>query len=120
MSNVNHPDHYNQGGIECIDAIESAVQNLSGYEGYLIGNAIKYLWRHKQKGGVESLEKAIWHIEKQIEYLVETENDDYDFDFSIDYDDEDDNQVDVSIVSDKSIHDIIEILASALRDPKCK
>jgi hypothetical protein len=119
MSNVNHPDHYNQGGIECIDAIESAVQNLSGYEGYLVGNAIKYLWRHKQKGGVESLEKAIWHIEKQIEFLVDNETNDYDFDFSIATDDDEDD-IDISIVSDKTIHDIIEILASALRDPKCK
>ena len=34
--------------------------------------------------------------------------------------DDDEDDVDISIVSDKTIHDIIEILASALRDPKCK
>ena len=61
---VNHPSHYNQGGIECIDAIEAATHNLSGLEAFCTGNAIKYLWRWKEKNGVEDLDKAIWYINK--------------------------------------------------------
>ena len=64
---VNHPDHYNKGMIECIDAIESAVSGISGFEGFCIGNAIKYLWRWKHKGGIEDLKKAKWYIDKVIE-----------------------------------------------------
>lgn len=46
---VNHPSHYNQGGIECIDAIKSATCDLDGVEAFCTGNAIKYLWRWKEK-----------------------------------------------------------------------
>lgn len=70
--NVNHPAHYTQGGIECIDAIEAAVKGLSGIEAVCTGNAIKYLWRWKQKNGVEDLRKARWYIDRLIE---EKEND---------------------------------------------
>ena len=61
---VNHPAHYTQGGIECIDAIKAAVG--SGFEAYLVGNIIKYLWRYKYKGGAESLEKAEWYLKRLI------------------------------------------------------
>lgn len=64
--NVNHPAHYTQGGIECIDAIEAAVSELSGIEAVCTGNAIKYLWRWKQKNGVEDLKKARWYIDRLI------------------------------------------------------
>ena len=67
MSNVEHPEHYNVGAIECIDSIEAATESLSGFEGFCAGNAIKYLWRWKHKGGVEDLEKAKWYIDKLIE-----------------------------------------------------
>jgi hypothetical protein len=61
---VNHPPHYTQGGIECIDAIKAATEGLDGFEGYCTGNAIKYLWRWKHKNGVEDLKKADWYIRK--------------------------------------------------------
>ena len=54
--NVNHPAHYNQGGIECIEAIKAATG--SGFIKYCTGNVIKYLWRYDNKGGVEDLKKA--------------------------------------------------------------
>lgn len=59
---VNHPSHYNQGDVECIAAIEAATKNLNGIEAFCTGNAIKYLWRWKEKGGKQDLEKAIWYI----------------------------------------------------------
>lgn len=45
---VNHPAHYTSGDIECIDAIKAACGEH--YEGYLQGNAMKYLWRYRLKG----------------------------------------------------------------------
>lgn len=67
---VNHPKHY-QGKVECIDAIESAIEGLEGIEAMCTGNAIKYLFRWKKKGGIEDLRKAIWYIQKMINHEVE-------------------------------------------------
>ena len=61
---VNSPPHYNQAGIECIDAIRAATGD--GYEYYLQGNIIKYLWRYRYKNGVQDLEKAKWYLNKLI------------------------------------------------------
>jgi len=57
---VNHPPHYTQGSIECIDVIED--WGLGFHE----GNALKYLCRWKHKNGVEDLKKAKWYIERLI------------------------------------------------------
>lgn len=54
---VQHPNHYCKGGIECIDAIKASM-TPEAYKGYLKGNCLKYLWRYEAKGGVESLRKA--------------------------------------------------------------
>jgi hypothetical protein len=66
MEKVDHPAHYNAGSIECIDAIEEAVKGLDGKEAFATGNAIKYLWRWKRKGGKEDLKKAVWYINRLI------------------------------------------------------
>lgn len=70
---VNHPSHYTQGGIECIDAIESAVGKLQGFEGYLTGNILKYLWRWKSKNGLEDLRKAQWYLDMLIREVEPSE-----------------------------------------------
>lgn len=62
---VNKPPHY-QGKVECIDAIEAAIDGLEGMEAMCTGNAIKYLFRWKKKGGIEDLEKAMWYIKKML------------------------------------------------------
>ena len=69
---VNHPSHYTDGGIECIEAIESALTNEE-YRGYLKGNIQKYCWRERHKGGTESLKKAQWYLERLIQ-LDEVQN----------------------------------------------
>lgn len=66
---VNHPPHYTQGGMECIEAIKAATTGLTGIEAVCTGNAIKYLWRWKQKNGMEDLRKAIWYIERLMEEM---------------------------------------------------
>jgi hypothetical protein len=62
---VNHPDHYNEGKIECINAIE-AQQTLEEFRGFLKGNIAKYLWRERTKGGTESLKKAQFYLDSLI------------------------------------------------------
>lgn len=57
-----HPRYYNKGTVECIDAIEAATTDLTGIEAFCTGNAIKYVWRWKQKGNLQDLDKAIWYI----------------------------------------------------------
>ena len=56
---VNHPSHYIDGSIECIEAIEAQL-TTEEYRGYLKGNIAKYLWRERLKGGLTSLKKAQW------------------------------------------------------------
>ena len=63
---VNHPAHYTKGKIECIDAIESATDGLTGFKGYCVGNIFKYLWRWNKKNGLEDLKKARWYLDKLI------------------------------------------------------
>mgnify|MGYP006000748631 CR=1 FL=1 len=63
---VNHPSHYTQGGIECIDALESML-GKDAFIAYCRGTAVKYLWRTGHKwDDVEDLKKAVWYIEKAI------------------------------------------------------
>ena len=64
---VNNPPHYNQAGVECIEAIRAATDE--GYQYYLQGNIIKYLWRYRYKNGVQDLEKAKWYLDKLIEEI---------------------------------------------------
>tara|TARA_R110000824_G_scaffold1151_7_gene6213 strand:+ start:411 stop:632 length:222 start_codon:yes stop_codon:yes gene_type:complete len=65
---VNHPDHYTGGSIECIDAIEAAVADLTGPQAVSTGAAIKYLWRWRAKGGVTDLRKARWYVDRLIQH----------------------------------------------------
>ncbi len=58
---VNRPPHYNQGGIECVLAIEASM-TPEGFRAYLKGNIIKYLWRYEHKNGIEDLKKAQWYL----------------------------------------------------------
>jgi hypothetical protein len=66
VDNVNHPPHYTEGGIECIEAIEAQL-TPEEYKGYLKGNVAKYIWREKHKGGIESLKKAQWYLNKLVD-----------------------------------------------------
>lgn len=67
VDNVNHPPHYTFGSIEVIDVIE-------GLElPYHLGNAVKYIARAGRKDPSkteEDLRKAIWYINRYIEFLA--------------------------------------------------
>jgi hypothetical protein len=68
--NVNNPEHYASGKIECIDAIESAL-TPEEFRGFLKGNIMKYIWRERKKSGVESLRKAEWYQKRLIKFTTE-------------------------------------------------
>lgn len=68
--NVNHPSHYTQGEVECIDAIKASMTKEE-FLGYLKGNAMKYLWRYRsKKNPQEDLQKAnwyLWYLQKMVD-----------------------------------------------------
>ena len=65
---VNHPKHYTQGEIECIEVIKYINDKLhmEGYEGYCLGNFIKYIWRCNFKNGWEDIDKAIFYLSELL------------------------------------------------------
>lgn len=55
--NVNSPEHYTNGHVETIYAIEN-VLGPEGFKAYCMGNYMKYMARHRKKNGEEDLKKA--------------------------------------------------------------
>ena len=60
---VNHPKHYTDGKIECIDYIEDKLTE-DEFKGYIKGNVIKYLTRERFKNGTEDIRKAKWYLDR--------------------------------------------------------
>lgn len=69
---VNAPPHYNQGDIECIDAIQAAL-SPEEFRGHLRACALKYLWRCNHKGGREDLLKAEWYLKRLNREMIRGE-----------------------------------------------
>lgn len=70
---VNHPSHYTDGGMECIDEMllvfgEEVVKN------FCLCNVWKYRRRALLKNGIEDLEKSHWYMNKYKE-LCEKQHD---------------------------------------------
>lgn len=65
MDNVNHPAHYTSTKIETIAIIQDKL-TPEAFEGFCVGNVLKYLTRYRQKNGVEDLKKARWYLDKII------------------------------------------------------
>ena len=64
--NVNHPAHYETGKFECIDVMVET-QGVEATQDFCVCNALKYVYRHKKKNGMEDLQKAIWYLNKAVE-----------------------------------------------------
>lgn len=69
---VNHPAHYTAGGIECIDAIESAL-TADEFRGFIKGTVLAYVWRERHKGGDEDVAKAAWYLARLREVEAQAE-----------------------------------------------
>ena len=70
-SDAINPSHYTSGSIECIEAIEASM-SADEFQGFLKGNCMKYLWRYRQKNGIEDLLKSEWYQTRLIAF-VETQ-----------------------------------------------
>lgn len=68
--NVNHPAHYTQGGVECIDAMEAAFGKKVVAD-FCKCNVFKYTFRSGMKQPKESIEKAEWYLKKYMELAEE-------------------------------------------------
>ena len=62
---INHHAHYETAGVECIEAME-ITQGREAVKSFCLCNAYKYLWRHKNKNGLEDLKKARWYLDRYI------------------------------------------------------
>ena len=65
---VNHPSHYTDGNIECLDYIEDKL-SFAEFQGFCKGNAIKYISRAGKKDPdkySEDLCKAAFYIERAV------------------------------------------------------
>jgi len=74
---INHPPHYTSSGAEC-SVCKTLIEciDVTRTLGFNAGNIIKYVWRYRDKGGIEDLKKAQWYLTdliKQIEKGIETE-----------------------------------------------
>jgi hypothetical protein len=70
---VNHPKHYKLNKeFEVIDIIDSHVDHINdGREAVYSANVLKYVLRYRSKGGIESLKKARWYLDRMISYMEE-------------------------------------------------
>jgi len=68
MTDAINPEHYQKGGVECIDAIEASMTE-EAFKGFLKGNCIKYLYRYENKNGAEDLKKAEWYLSRLLTVL---------------------------------------------------
>lgn len=65
---INSPEHYNQGNIECIDALESMC-SPEEFMGFLRCNVLKYLWRVNHKDNTkQDIMKADWYLRRFINF----------------------------------------------------
>lgn len=65
-SAVEHPNHYNQASVECIVLMEELF-GKDALKDFCLLNAFKYVWRAKQKNGLEDIKKAHFYLGKLIE-----------------------------------------------------
>ena len=67
MDKINNPPHYNYSSIETIDIIKNSMDD-NMYQGYLVGNVLKYVCRYKYKGEeLNDLKKARWYLTRLID-----------------------------------------------------
>lgn len=70
VDNVNHPKHYEGStSLECIQVME-LIFGLNAVLFFCLCNSFKYLWRFKNKNGLEDVKKAKWYLdyaERRIE-----------------------------------------------------
>lgn len=72
--NVNHPKHYSETSLECIDIMIISFGADAVAMNCCI-NCFKYLFRYESKNGIEDLNKARWYLNKCWEIYLDYEID---------------------------------------------
>ena len=67
---VDHPNHYQAGGLECIDVMEQ-LYGREAVESWIKLTIFKYIWRADKKDGAQDIDKIRWYSEKLVEMLKE-------------------------------------------------
>lgn len=67
---VNHPSHYTNGGMECIDEM-ILVFGKEAVANFCVCNAWKYRRRALYKNGEEDIQKSHWYLNKYKELMDE-------------------------------------------------
>ncbi len=66
---INHPSHYNSSNAHCECGRQIECIDVTRGMNFSLGNAIKYIWRHKHKNGIEDLKKARWYLDDEIKAM---------------------------------------------------
>lgn len=67
---VQHPPHYKaKNGMEVIEVLEAFGLMSDAY----LANVVKYVLRHREKGGEQDLGKALWYLNRRVEIGKETQ-----------------------------------------------
>ena len=69
MDDITKPKHHTQGKDECLDAIDSVLEESSRIDFYRT-QIVKYMWRLRDKGSpLKDAKKAQFYLERLIQKL---------------------------------------------------
>ena len=69
MNEISKPKHYTHGNVECLDAIDSMLDESSRINFYRT-QIVKYMWRLRDKGSpLKDAQKARFYIDRLIQKL---------------------------------------------------
>ena len=73
---VDHPNHYQAGGLECIDVMEqlygrTGADGREAVESWIKLTIFKYIWRADKKDGAQDIDKIRWYSEKLVKMVKE-------------------------------------------------
>ena len=71
---VLNQEHYTAQVVQAIEYMEITM-TAEQYEGYLLGNVIKYVSRYRAKNGLDDLRKAKVYMGWLVEHVADTGND---------------------------------------------
>lgn len=72
---VDHPNHYTNSKVECIDALEAMTEHFPNpIDAELSWQVVRYIWRHPFKfNPLEDLKKARWYLDRLIKKIEDGE-----------------------------------------------
>ena len=69
MNEISKPKHYTHGNVECLDAIDSMLDESTRINFYRT-QIVKYMWRLRDKGSpLKDAQKARFYLDRLIDKL---------------------------------------------------